>query len=89
MKLFEKDTYYYKLKYCCEYCAYNSEFFWGAGERNNNKNKNYYCLYFHPKRKIKRDFKDRVWEMGFGASLSDEAFPEWCPLEEAKDGKNT
>lgn len=84
MKLFEKGISYWKLKYCCEYCAYHSRYLWAA--IYNNKDKlNYYCLYFNPKRKIKRDFKNRVWEMGYGAPSSNEVFPKWCPLEDCEE----
>ena len=86
MKLFEKGINYWKLKYCCEYCAYHSRYLWAA--KHDNKDKNYYCLSFNPKRKIKRDFKNRVWEMGYGAASSDEVFPKWCPLKEVQNGKN-
>jgi hypothetical protein len=86
MKLFEEGISYWKLKYCCEYCANHSRYLWAV---KYDHDKNYYCLHFKPKRKIKRDFKDRVWEAGYGTPSSDEIFPRWCPLEEVKDGKKT
>lgn len=87
MKLFEKGINYWNLKYCCSYCGHNSKYPWGEGYDKDEIN--HHCLYFKPKRKIERDFKDRKWESGYGAALSEKAFPEWCPLEEIKDGIKT
>ena len=87
MKWFEKGIRYWKLKFCCAYCAYHSKYLWVA--KYDDKDEDYYCLFFNPKRKIKRDFKYRIWESGYGASSSDEPFPKWCPLEEVRDGNRT